>query len=181
MEKQTNTNQNNGLLTNVWGPPAWVFLHSVTFGYPENPDEFDRINGNRIGSTKERYRLFFENLMYTLPCKYCRQSYSQYYASNPIRLESRAELTRWLYDIHNLVNTKLEKPYKDKITFEDVQDRYESYRAACNDDEKAKGCTSPLSVKQKTLVYVFSEKSVTAIIVGLFFILFLIFYIRFSK
>lgn len=173
------TNENNGLTTDVWGPPAWVFLHSVTFGYPQDPDAYDTQNGDPVGTTKKRYSLFFENLMYTLPCKYCRQSYSQYFKENPIQLDSRDSLTKWLYDIHNLVNQKLKKTYH--YSFSEIQNRYESFRAACSTDEKATGCTSPLSVKQKSLVYIFSEKSTTAIIVGLFVMFFIFFYFYVNK
>ena len=27
-------NADNGMMTKVWGPPGWLFLHCVTFGYP---------------------------------------------------------------------------------------------------------------------------------------------------
>ena len=33
------TNINNGLITKIWGPGAWEFLHSVTFGYPVSPTD----------------------------------------------------------------------------------------------------------------------------------------------
>ena len=27
-------NVDNGMMTKVWGPTGWLFLHCVTFGYP---------------------------------------------------------------------------------------------------------------------------------------------------
>ena len=27
---------------NIWGSHAWLFLHTVTLNYPENPNEFDK-------------------------------------------------------------------------------------------------------------------------------------------
>ncbi len=27
----------DGMLTTVWGPPAWHFLHTISFNYPEHP------------------------------------------------------------------------------------------------------------------------------------------------
>ena len=33
----------------VWGPNAWIFLHSITMNYPKNPTNED----------KEKYRTFF--------------------------------------------------------------------------------------------------------------------------
>ena len=41
---------------NVWGPPAWLFLHSVTLNYPKNPTPQDQ----------EDYRIFFDSLNVTL-------------------------------------------------------------------------------------------------------------------
>ena len=30
-------NSNDGMLTSVWGPPAWHFLHTISFNYPNSP------------------------------------------------------------------------------------------------------------------------------------------------
>ena len=34
---------------NFWGPSGWLFLHSVTFQYPDNPSDEDKYN----------YKVFF--------------------------------------------------------------------------------------------------------------------------
>ena len=26
----------------IWGPPGWLFLHTITFNYPTNPTEEDK-------------------------------------------------------------------------------------------------------------------------------------------
>ena len=26
----------------IWGPHAWIFLHSITMAYPENPTDNDK-------------------------------------------------------------------------------------------------------------------------------------------
>lgn len=93
--------------TKFWGPPGWVFLHTITFNYPwqidpKNPEHVER----------RRYtRELFENLQFTLPCKYCRESFKVFLKELPIgpHLGSRRALTRWFYDIHNKVNAKLRK------------------------------------------------------------------------
>ena len=28
----------------IWGPPAWTFLHTITFNYPENPTNREKHN-----------------------------------------------------------------------------------------------------------------------------------------
>jgi hypothetical protein len=37
-------NSNNGLITKIWGESAWIFGHSITFGYPINPSIEQRNN-----------------------------------------------------------------------------------------------------------------------------------------
>ena len=93
--------------TTVWGPALWIFLHTITFNYPDIIDEQDSDHIERRKYIKE----LFENLQYTLPCKYCRESFKQFLSELPIAgsLSCRANLTRWLYDIHNKVNSKLRK------------------------------------------------------------------------
>lgn len=134
------SNANNGLVTKIWGPPAWTFLHSVTFGYPVEPTE----------EHKEKYKQFFELAGEVLPCKYCRESYKEFLQSgctkfDDAKLENRESLTRWMYDIHESVNKKLGIEYG--ISYEDTVKRYESYRAKCSKSIKEKGCIMPLNKK----------------------------------
>ena len=32
----------DGMLTSVWGPPLWHFLHTMSFNYPTNPTEKEK-------------------------------------------------------------------------------------------------------------------------------------------
>ena len=59
------------MMTNVWGPPGWVFLHCITIGYPI---KIDPKNKEHI-SRKKHTMNFFNSLGHVLPCKYCRESY----------------------------------------------------------------------------------------------------------
>ena len=52
IDEKEDPNAKNGLMTKVWGPAGWLFLHCVTFGYPLDPDQFDRDNNYPVGSTK---------------------------------------------------------------------------------------------------------------------------------
>ena len=52
----------DGMLTTVWGPAQWHYLHCISFNYPVNPTKSD----------KKHYKKYIYNLRYTLPCKYCR-------------------------------------------------------------------------------------------------------------
>lgn len=166
--------------TTSWGKPAWLFLHTITFNYPEIIDEKDPEHCERRKYTKE----LFENLQYTLPCKYCRASFKDFLEELPIDkfLGCRADITRWLYDIHNKVNAKLRKQEREAVenkfneltpqvkngtkhwqtaykeleefvvktmitdsdpTFEEVCQKYESYRAQSCAGKKLKSKEMP--------------------------------------
>lgn len=97
--------------TKFWGPPGWKFLHTITFNYPE---KIDPTNEDHI-QKKFYYKQLFENFQYTLPCKWCRSSYSKFLSEDPIEqnLETRKALTYWFYRIHNKVNAKLRKQERE--------------------------------------------------------------------
>ena len=51
----------DGMLTSVWGPSLWHYLHTMSFNYPIKPTKED----------KKYYKEFIFNLKHVLPCKYC--------------------------------------------------------------------------------------------------------------
>jgi hypothetical protein len=140
---------NNGLITKIWGPALWIGEHSISFGYPLNPTDEEKL----------AYKKHFESLADVLPCIYCRNSYKEFISSgdtqlNDAVLENRTTLTKWLYRIHNLVNEKLGVDYG--VTYDDVVNKYESFRARCihhtdhnhkDENSKAIGCIVPLDYK----------------------------------
>ena len=89
-----------GLNPTIWGPHGWFFLHSVALNFPDKPTEIDRKN----------YKRFFESIQYILPCPNCSYHYSKHIEENPIQLDSKETLNRWLVHIHNLVNDIHKKP-----------------------------------------------------------------------
>ena len=150
-------NSSNGLMTKVWGPPGWMFLHSVTFGYPVKIDDYNESHVIR----REKMKDFFETLGFVFPCKYCRESYHKFIKELPIDnfLDGRKSLTKWLYKIHNKVNNKLGVPKCDIPSFEDVYKEYDTYRAECSKTTNKeriknlnKGCVVPKDGKKKKCV-----------------------------
>ena len=144
-------NAKNCMMTKVWGPAGWLFLHCVTLGYPQDPDAYDLENGKPQGFSKAHYKDFFYEVGYILPCKYCRDSYREFMREDPVEehLSSRDTLIKWLWDMHNKVNTKLGVKYCD-LNYKDFIERYESYRAKCkaiSPEERelnsSKGCITP--------------------------------------
>jgi hypothetical protein len=96
--------------TRFWGPSAWQLFHLIAFR-SEHPDDV-------LNAMKD-----------ILPCKFCRQSTTQFVKDHPLR----GDPGKWLYDIHNMVNGKLRtqantdptvvNPGEDPA-FEDVKQRY---------------------------------------------------------
>ena len=139
-------NSSDGMLTSVWGPPMWHVLHTISFNYPVNPTKED----------KENYYNYFKNLQKVLPCKYCRDNLKKNFKKCPLRksvFKNRDTLSRWVYDLHELVNKMLKK--KSNLSYSQVRDRYEHFRARClsTKTKKEKGCTKSLyGVKGKCVI-----------------------------
>ena len=116
------SNANNGLITKIWGPPSWKFLHCVTYGYPVNP----------TAENKKSYKEYFILIGAILPCGACRTSYTHFINNGDTELtdkvmENRESLTSWFYKIHQKVNNKLKMDYG--ATLVNVTAKYENYRA----------------------------------------------------
>lgn len=147
----------NGLMTKIWGPPGWLFLHCVTMGYPNKLNLTDKKHLFRKDETKK----FFESLGNVLPCRYCRDSYNEYIQKVPITddiLSSRENLAKWLYDIHNLVNKKLKIPSSEWPSFKQFYERYEMFRSKCN-TTRGLGCISSKDgVKKKSIIKIVDKE-----------------------
>jgi hypothetical protein len=141
MASNLDPNANNGLITKIWGPHLWGALHAISFGYPINPTK----------EQKENYKNFFIFLQHVMPCRYCRESYSQFIKEEGTLLNddifiNRDSLTRWVYNLHERVNKKLGVNYG--VSFDTIRDRYESFRAKC--DPNMPGCVMPLDIKAQS-------------------------------
>lgn len=148
-----------GMMTKIWGPPMWIALHTISFGYPESPTR----------KQKKDYLNLFTVIGQCLPCKYCRESYEKFIQEDDTdlkkSLDNRNSLTRWLYRIHNKVNNKLGVKYS--ITYAEVAHKYESYRAICT-KTNTNGCTelkstpvSPPIMQSNECPYMASNRSYT--------------------
>ncbi len=105
----------DGMLTTVWGPGIWHFLHTMSFNYPVNPTYEQKIN----------YRNFVLNLKNVLPCKYCRINLTKNFKSLPIKMsdmKNRETFSKYIYSLHELVNKMLDK--KSGLSYNDVRERY---------------------------------------------------------
>ena len=117
----------DGMLTSVWGPSLWHSLHTISFNYPVKPTL----------EQKEYYFKFFMSLRNILPCKYCRINYKKNIKKVPLKkstMKNREALSRWLYELHEEINRMLHK--KSCLTYDQVRNRYEMFRARCINDKK---------------------------------------------
>jgi hypothetical protein len=142
---------NDGMLTTVWGPSQWHFLHTMSFNYPVIPSQ----------EQKEQYRDFILQLEHVLPCKYCRINLTKNFKTLPLtmkEMKNRESFSRYIYNLHELINTMLGK--KSNLTYCDVRERYEHFRARCNQQKKVeKGCTEPLvGKKSKSVIQVIPQE-----------------------
>jgi hypothetical protein len=134
IEKQTF--RNNGLMTKIWGPHMWFAIHSIAFGYPIEPTD----------EQKNHYRVFFENLGNVLPCMLCNVSYNKFIIDmNDSVFENRDSLTKWTFELHNKVNQKLNINYN--TSYEELCEKFESFRAKCNIKSDKGGCNMSLELK----------------------------------
>ena len=86
---------------------------------------------------------FFESLEFVLPCEWCKIHFKENIKQLPINnyLNSRRDLSFWLYKFHNLVNDSTSVPIKDRPSFESVYEKYDSLRVPCDQDAKTCGGT----------------------------------------
>jgi hypothetical protein len=165
--KRTDFASGDGMVTKIWGPLAWTFLHTMSFNYPVHPTEDD----------KKHYKDYVYNLRYVLPCKYCRINLTNNLKKKPLlmcHMKNRGTFSRYIYELHELVNKMLGK--KSGLSYCDVRERYEQFRSRCTEEKprifkfeterqtinknnkknktmkKEKGCTEPLYGKKSKCV-----------------------------
>lgn len=98
------------MITAIWGPLCWRCLHGMAYQL----DHAEYITERDV----EIFCLFLIVLAWVLPCVYCRESYTKFVGQYlqpsahgrkiDIFMEQR-QLQVLVWEIHNLVNTKLDK------------------------------------------------------------------------
>lgn len=149
----------DGMLTAVWGPGLWHSLHAISFNYPHNPTKEDQ----------KKYKNWIKNMKYVLPCKYCRINLVKNFKKLPLlekHMKNRYSFSKYIYDLHELINKMLGK--KSGLTYCDVKETYEHFRARCNKSieisdlksKKENGCTEPLyGVKSKCVIQIVPQET----------------------
>ena len=124
---QDDYNSGDGMLTMVWGPSMWHYLHTMSFNYPVHPTCDDKL----------RYREFIINLQYVLPCGKCRKNLTKNFKKLTLEwkhMESRATFSRYIFNLHEVINKMLGK--KSGLTYDQIRERYEHFRSRCTKSYK---------------------------------------------
>jgi hypothetical protein len=157
-------NSDNGFQSSIWGPMIWSSLHIISFNYPVKPTPDD----------KKKYKMFILSHEHILPCVYCRVNFKanlQRAGFSSKVFTNRNTFSKFVYDLHNCVNKMLGKTII--ISYNEVRDRYEHFRARCSDKEKREeilkkqkiakkelGCDNSLyGVKSKCVINIVPKKS----------------------
>ena len=158
-------NSGDGMLTSVWGPSLWHYLHTMSFNYPVNPTQ----------QQKKHYKDFIYSLRHVLPCGHCRDNLEKNFKYLPLKacnLKNREAFSRYVYNLHETVNKLLNK--KSGLSYYEVRDRYENFRSRCTIDKpklfsskslkktakKEKGCVVPLyGKKAKSIIKIVPQSS----------------------
>ena len=166
--KKQDYESNDGMLTSIWGPSLWHSLHTMSFNYPNKPTKIQ----------KRKYKSTILNLKYTLPCKYCRINFIKnlkHLPLNDCHMKNRKTFSKYVYNLHEHINTMLNK--KSNLSYDDVRERYEHFRARCSKKQitkkifnyknvtlkkkkKENGCVEPLyGVKSKCVLKIVPQKT----------------------
>lgn len=160
-------NNSDGMLTTIWGPSLWHFLHTMSFNYPNNPTK----------TQKREHKKFLLSLKHILPCKYCRINLVKNFKCLPLNdkvFKNRYNFSKYIYNLHEHINKMLNKV--SGLSYEDVRETYEHFRARCTKQElkdrlfkykknktmkkNEKGCIDPLyGVKSKCVLKIVPQKS----------------------
>ncbi len=112
---------------NIWGPHAWVFLHSITMSYPDNPSSEE----------KQAAKNFVSSLEYLLPCTQCKENFTSHVKKvSEKTFDSKKNFFEWFVDVHNNINKHHgKKTYTYKEVIEHYKKKYginENYSSYTN-------------------------------------------------
>lgn len=111
-----------------WGPFLWSILHVLA-------ERVTRVMSPLYENDERRAWVFFlHGTGNMLPCSDCRTHYASYLSAHPVKeimtlpkSELALWIRRWLYDLHQEVNTRLGK---EGIPFEELSSHYKNINIA---------------------------------------------------
>ena len=101
--------------TSEWGPVTWLFLHVLV----------EKIIDSKFSSCRNDILTMIAAIINILPCPFCRQWAIDYIKTHPINVcQTKPQLKHYIYQIHNAVNAKLNKPLAE----ENYLETYKQYK-----------------------------------------------------
>lgn len=122
----------NGFSTPIWGPPLWRILHTlgaqVSLNYNNTTSNMDGLTSSAVINTDNgamravakhvnKIVTWLQTFCTTLPCYFCRDSYAEFLTimenthGRLVNVVTNGQLAKWVYDIHELINDKLDKQH----------------------------------------------------------------------
>ena len=100
----------------IWGPHAWFTLHSISMALPNKVPKETQIN-------LINFMKLFGGL---IPCNICKINYKRNLSEElpPLKdtVQTRELFSKWLIDLHNVVNRETGKP---EMSYEAVVKKYD--------------------------------------------------------
>lgn len=137
----------NYLHLKEWGPRGWIFIHAISFSYPETP-------------TLEHRRAmydFIRSLPTLLPCAKCRRHFLEFVdelgvsGESHVVFSSRYAISKFMVEAHNRVNLRNGKP---AISYNDVVKFYVQEGSSCPIARKDTPAVKGKSYVKFVLVYI---------------------------
>jgi hypothetical protein len=99
-----------GYSTPIWGPPLWRILHTLAHAHipPRHAEKVVR---------------WIQSLAHALPCSFCRASFARFMdqlrgrGNSMRRAIANGSTEKWMYDVHELVNDKLDLQHAENTLF----------------------------------------------------------------
>lgn len=98
---------------NVFGPYIWFVLHNSSSRYPINPSNEDKTNMKNL----------LKSIYLLIPCNICRNHFNSFLKKGNLDVitSTRNILFMFLFDLHNIINLKNNKPL---MTIQEAKHRY---------------------------------------------------------
>ncbi|XP_060880214.1 FAD-linked sulfhydryl oxidase ALR-like [Metopolophium dirhodum] len=85
------------------GRSTWKLLHTIAATYSDEPSHEDQSNMEQ----------FIRLIPKVYPCEVCANDFSEILTYHPPNISSQKSFAKWMCEVHNMVNRKLEKPLFD--------------------------------------------------------------------
>lgn len=110
---------NIGMAPFVWGPLFWALMNDIAVICDKK--------WPTLKTSERRQRLKIWKIMGTmLPCKYCRDSFFKFCRQDPPHFP----FVKWIFNVHNKANNKLEKPVFEQQKFYRKVQVYHAFSSA---------------------------------------------------